>query len=150
MEQKLHFKKLDDRAVLPSRGSAHAAALDLSSIESLVIPSQSYAVVRTGLAVEIPIGYYGRIAARSGWAAKHGVGTLGGVVDSDYRGELACILANHGSADFEIKAGDRVAQFIIEAIITPEPIFVDELTETGRGESGFGSTNNLNQDGDHE
>lgn len=142
MTQELHFKKLDDKAVLPFRGSATAAALDLSSIESLVIPSQGFARVHTGLAVAIPVGYYGRIAARSGWAAKNGIGTLGGVIDSDYRGELICILANHGPEDFEIKIGDRVAQFIIEAIITPEPVFVDELEETDRGEKGFGSTNN--------
>lgn len=143
MTQQLHFKKLDPKAILPFRGSISAAALDLSSIEDIVIPSQSFAGVHTGLAVAVPEGYYGRIAARSGWAVKNGIGTLGGVVDADYRGELICILANHGAADFEIKSGDRIAQFVIESIITPEPIFVDELEETERGEGAFGSTNNL-------
>ncbi len=141
MIEHIQFKKLNENAVLPSRGSVSAAALDLSSIEGIVVPAQGTALVHTGLAVAIPVGYYGRIAARSGWAAKNGIGTIGGVIDSDYRGELICILANHSSVDFEIKPGDRIAQFIIEAIITPEPIFVDELEDTERGESGFGSTN---------
>ena len=139
----IHFKKLHEDAILPFRGSAQAAAVDLSSIESIVIPAHGYAAVHTGVAVAIPNGYYGRIAARSGWAAKHGIGTIGGVIDSDYRGELICLLANHGAEDFNIFTGDRIAQFIIESIITPTPVFVDELEETDRGENGFGSTNNL-------
>lgn len=142
MIEKIQFKKLSDKAILPLRGSPEAAALDLSAVEAVTVPAQGFAPVRTGLAVAIPRGYYGRIAARSGWALKNGISTLGGVVDSDYRGELVCILANHSSEDFNVQEGDRVAQFIIEAIISPEPIFVDELSETERGEKGFGSTNN--------
>jgi dUTP pyrophosphatase len=137
----ISFKKLDERAMLPTRGTDQAAALDLYSIEDMIIPAQGFGSVHTGLAVAIPAGFYGRIAGRSGLAAKHGIDTLGGVIDRDYRGELICILANHSNSDFEVKAGDRVAQFVIEAIITPEPVFADELSETIRGEKGFGSTN---------
>lgn len=144
MIEKLQFKKLHELAKLPVRGSENAAALDLSSIESMVIPAQGFASVHTGLAVAIPIGFYGRIAARSGWAAKNGISTIGGVIDSDYRGELICILANHSNENFQIEIGDRIAQFIIESIITPTPEFVDELSDTTRGSHGFGSTNNQN------
>lgn len=141
MIETLPFKKLDEKAVLPTRGTEHAAALDLYSIEDIIIPAQGFGAVHTGLAVAIPDGFYGRIAGRSGWAAKNGVNAIGGVIDADYRGELICLLANHGKADFSVKLGDRVAQFLIEAIITPQPEFVDELTDTIRGPGGFGSTN---------
>lgn len=137
----LKFKKLDEKAILPTRGSETAAALDFYAIEDLVIPAGKFASVRTGLAVEIPEGYYGRIAGRSGLAVKNGIDALGGVVDRDYRGELLCILSNLADKDFEIKVGDRIAQFLIESIITPEPVFVDELSSTVRDTAGFGSTN---------
>ncbi len=140
MNDALPFKKLDEKAILPTRGSEHAAALDLYSIEDLVIPAGKHSAVRTGLAVEIPFGFYGRIAGRSGLALKKGIDAIGGVVDGDYRGELMAILANLGSEDFEIKAGDRIAQFIIEAISLPSPVFVDELNESTRDADGFGST----------
>ncbi len=138
----LPFKKLDEKAILPTRGSINAAALDLYSIEPLVIAPGKYAAVHTGVAVEIPTGFYGRIAGRSGLAAKKGIDAIGGVVDSDYRGELICLLANLGEEEFVIQPGDRVAQFIIEAIITPEPMFVEELAGTDRDVAGFGSTGN--------
>lgn len=141
MIEKLHFKKLHTDAVLPVRGSEFAAALDLSAIEDLVIPCGKVVGVKTGLAVEIPIGYYGRIAGRSGLAIKKGIDVLGGVVDCDYRGELVAILVNHGETNFEISKGDRIAQLILESIISPEPIFVDELSDSYRADSGFGSTN---------
>lgn len=140
--EQIAFKKLNDSAVLPTRGSEHAAGLDLYAIDNAVLPARGRLGVRTGLVVAIPEGYYGRIAPRSGLAAKFGIDTLAGVVDRDYRGELICMLANHGDQDFEIKPGDRVAQLVIEAIILPRPVFVDELPDTGRGDGGFGSTGN--------
>ncbi len=140
MTDKLHFKKLDENAILPTRGSEHAAAVDLYSIEAMVIPSGGFAPVHTGVAVEVPANCYGRIAGRSGLAVKKGIDILGGVVDCDYRGELICILANLGKEDFEISIGDRIAQFVIETIIRPEPIFVDELSDTSRMENRFGSS----------
>lgn len=137
---KLPFKKLHNQATLPTRGSSEAAALDLYASEPMTIPAKGYAGVKLGVAVAIPHGYYGRIAPRSGLAAKHGIDTLAGVIDSDYRGELICVLANHANEDFEVKVGDRVAQFIIESIIMPEAVFVEELPDTDRGAGGFGST----------
>ncbi|HMR55091.1 MAG TPA: dUTP diphosphatase [Candidatus Doudnabacteria bacterium] len=137
---KLAFKKLNEHAILPTRGSSLAAGLDLYASVDQIIPARSFATVSTGISTAIPENYYGRIAPRSGLAAKSGIDTLAGVVDADYRGEILIVLANHSDLDFTVKAGDRIAQFIIESIIIPEPEFVHELEETHRGKSGFGST----------
>lgn len=138
----LSFQKLNENAVLPTRGSNEAAGLDLYAAADMVIPAGSYMTVPTGIAVAIPVGYYGRVAPRSGLAAKFGIDTLAGVIDSDYRGEIGCVLANLSKEDFNIKVGDRIAQFVIEKIITPTPVWVDSLAETQRGSGGFGSTGN--------
>src|SRR6185436_3849625 len=94
--EQLRFKQLDPRAVLPRRGSALAAGLDVCSIEDLQIGPRQRVMARTGLAVAIPPGFYGRIAPRSGLAAKSGLDVLSGVIDSDYRGEVICLLYNTG------------------------------------------------------
>ncbi|MBD0369989.1 MAG: dUTP diphosphatase [Pyrinomonadaceae bacterium] len=140
MPERLEFMRLHEAARLPTRGSLHAAGLDLYSIESLTIPAHARASVRTGLAVSIPHGFYGRVAPRSGLAVKHGLDVLAGVIDSDYRGEIICALINHGDKPLEIEAGMRVAQLIIEAIATPEAVWSEDLSETERGQGGFGST----------
>lgn len=140
MTEKIAFKKLVQNAVLPSRGSSNAAGLDLYAAEDAVLKSKEYAPVKTGVAVAIPHGFYGRIAPRSGLAAKFGIGVLAGVIDSDYRGELVVLLSNHGQGDYEIKAGDRIAQLVLESIILPEPFWSEELSETTRGDNAFGST----------
>jgi hypothetical protein len=97
--------------------------------------------VRTGLAVEIPPGFYGRVAPRSGLAVRHGIDVLAGVIDSDYRGEILCALVNHGDEPFEVEPGARVAQLVVEAIATPEPAWAEELEETERGAGGLGRLN---------
>jgi dUTP pyrophosphatase len=96
--------------------------------------------VHTGLSVAIPDGCYGRIAPRSGLALRHGIDTLAGVVDSDYRGEIVCILINLGDTPFEIAPGDRIAQLIIEKYDRLEPEWADHLDLTARNAGGFGST----------
>jgi dUTP diphosphatase len=136
----LRFKQLDSRAVLPSRGSALAAGLDVYSIEDLRIESRQRAIAKTGLAVAIPPGFYGRVAPRSGLAAKNGLDVLAGVIDSDYRGELCVLLYNTGDEAIDLPAGSKVCQLIIEQIITPEATWVSDLDETARGAGGFGST----------
>ena len=136
----LSFKRLDPRAVLPSRGSASAAGLDIHAIEDVTIPPGQRCLARTGLAVAIPEGYYGRIAPRSGLATKNGLDTLAGVVDADYRGEIGCLLYNAGSETIHLPAQSKICQLIIEKIITPAPTWADEITETDRGSGGFGST----------
>lgn len=143
MMNELKFLQLHPAAKLPTRGSQDAAGLDLYSIEEVTLPSGGRAAVRTGLSVAVPRGFYGRVAPRSGLAVKHGLDVLAGVVDSDYRGEIMCALVNHGAAAFTLEAGQRVAQLIIEAIITPEPVWSEALDETARGAGGFGSTGSI-------
>lgn len=136
----LRFKQLDPRAVLPRRGSALAAGLDVSSIEAVELQPKQRATVRTGLAVAIPRGFYGRVAPRSGLAAKNGLDVLAGVIDSDYRGEICCVLYNTGDEVIELAGGTKICQLIVEQIITPEAAWVNDLDETARGAAGFGST----------
>jgi dUTP pyrophosphatase len=136
----LRFKQLDERAVLPRRGSALAAGLDVYSIEDLKIEPKQRAIARTGLAVGIPPGFYGRVAPRSGLAAKSGLDVLAGVIDSDYRGEVCCLLYNTGDEPIHLAAGSKICQLIVEQIIRPEAAWVRDLDETARGAGGFGST----------
>jgi len=136
----LRFKQLDPRAALPIRGSALAAGLDVCSIEDLEIGPHQRVAARTGLAVAIPPGFYGRIAPRSGLAAKNGLDVLAGVIDSDYRGEVRCLLYNTSDETITLPAGSKICQLIVEQIITPEAAWATELDETARGAGGFGST----------
>jgi dUTP pyrophosphatase len=136
----LSFKKLDERAVLPSRGSLYSAGLDLYSIEDLSIQPKQRILARTGLAVAIPEGHYGRIAPRSGLALRTGLDVLSGVIDADYRGEIGCLLYNTGDETIELPAQSKICQLIIEKIITPDAVWADEIDETDRGSGGFGST----------
>ena len=138
--QVLRFKKLDERAVLPKRGSVLAAGLDVCSIDDIEIGPRRRIVAKTGLAVAIPPGFYGRIAPRSGLASKHGLDVLAGVIDSDYRGEICCLLYNTGDEPIRLAAGSKICQLILEQIITPEPAWATDLDETARGAGGFGST----------
>lgn len=136
----LRFKQLDSRAVLPQRGSALAAGLDVFSIEDVEIQPKQRALARTGLAVAIPPGFYGRVAPRSGLAVKQGLDVLAGVIDSDYRGEVCIVLYNTGDDAIALPAGSKICQLIVEQIITPEAAWVNDLDETVRGAAGFGST----------
>ena len=136
----LRFKQLDPRAVLPKRGSVLAAGLDVCGTEDLEIGPKQRAMARTGLAVAIPPGFYGRVAPRSGLAAKNGLDVLAGVIDSDYRGEIVCVLYNTGDETIKLPAGSKIGQLIIEQIITPEATWATDLDETARGAGGFGST----------
>ena len=136
----IRFKQLDPRAVLPRRGSVLAAGLDICSIEDLEIQPKQRAMARTGLAVAIPPGFYGRVAPRSGLAAKNGLDVLAGVIDSDYRGELCCLLYNTGDEVISLPAASKICQLIIEQIITPEAVWANDLDSTARGAGGFGST----------
>ncbi len=136
----LRFKRLDERATLPTRGSAASAGLDIYSIEEISIEPKQRILARTGLAVAVPIGFYGRVAPRSGLAVKNGLDVLAGVIDSDYRGELCCALLNTGDETLILAAGSRLCQLIIEQIITPTPAWAEDLDETARGAGGFGST----------
>jgi dUTP pyrophosphatase len=136
----LYFKRLDQRATLPTRGSSSSAGLDIYSIDDLTIEPGQRTVARTGLSVAIAEGFYGRVAPRSGLAVNHGLDVLAGVVDADYRGELLCALHNTGDRTISLPAATKICQLIIEKIATPEAAWSDELSETARGAGGFGST----------
>ena len=126
-------------AIMPTRGTDGAAGYDLYAIEDVTINCFQFIPVSTGVSMAIPAAHYGRIAPRSGLAVKHGVMVGAGVIDSDYRGEIKVALATLNGV-YNIKAGDRIAQIIIEPIVTPELVQVDSLDDSERGDSGFGST----------
>lgn len=136
----LYIKLLDKQASAPTRATEGSAGWDIYCIESVDIPSGRRAILPTGLAMKVAPGWYGRIAPRSGLGAKHGYNVHAGVIDSDYRGEVKVALINHGDDTLEFRAGDRIAQLIIERCSTGDLVVVNELDATGRGTGGLGST----------
>ena len=112
-------KLLSEFAVFPRRATSGSAGYDLSSACNMVVPSRGRSLIMTDVTFEIPWNYYGRIASRSGIAVKHGIDVGAGVIDSDYRGNIGVLLFNHGDDDFNVKAGDRIAQIIFERITNP-------------------------------
>lgn len=136
----LYVKQLSPDARLPVRGSEGAAGYDLSASVNVTIPGRGRSLIDTGLQILVPFGTYGRIAPRSGLAVKIGLDVGAGVIDSDYRGEVKILLFNHSDTPVSIGKGDRIAQLLLERIVTPPVVAVDSLTETLRGAGGFGST----------
>lgn len=142
---KINFKKLDKNAIVPTYGSEFAAGADLYACtngETLVFEPGETKFVKTGIAMEIPTGYAGFVYARSGIASKRGLAPSNkvGVIDSDYRGEIMVSLHNHSSKEQSIADGERIAQIVIAPFLKVEYIETEELSETVRGEGGFGST----------
>lgn len=139
---KVAVKKLSSDAVLPSLGSAYAAGADLYSIEELTLAPGETKLVHTGLAMEIPVGYGGFIFARSGLATKKGLAPANkvGVVDADYRGEIMVALHNHGTQPQTVEKGERVAQMVLMPFLAAEYFEAEELSDTARGDGGFGSS----------
>ena len=137
---RLEVKKLKPDATLPVLGSANAAGYDLHALVATTVPARGKVLVSTGLAFAIPVGNYGRIAPRSGLAAKHSIDVGAGVIDADYRGEVKVLLFNFSDKDFGISSGDRIAQMIIEKYSLTELVEVKDLESTERGAGGFGST----------
>ena len=138
----MKIKKLDEKAVIPKRGSASAAGYDIYSIEDVSLPSGETKLIRTGLSMEIPENYFGGVFARSGLAVKEGIRPANcvAVIDADYRGELMVPLHNDSKEERRITVGERIAQLVILPFLPVEFEETDELSETVRGEGGFGST----------
>ncbi|XP_029987002.1 deoxyuridine 5'-triphosphate nucleotidohydrolase, mitochondrial isoform X2 [Sphaeramia orbicularis] len=136
----LRFAKLSEYATAPTRGSAKAAGYDLYSAYDYSIGPMDKAIVKTDIQIAVPHGCYGRVAPRSGLAAKHFIDVGAGVVDEDYRGNVGVVLFNFGKETFEVKKGDRVAQLVCERICYPDLEEQETLDETERGAGGFGST----------
>ena len=137
-------KKLRQSAKLPTFGSKEAAGADLYACleECVTIEPGGTAFIPTGLAMELPQGYVGLIYARSGLACKRGLAPANkvGVIDSDYRGEFIVALHNHGAQPQTISDGERIAQLVVAPILTPEYVETATLSDTQRGQGGFGST----------
>jgi len=136
----LRFAKLSEHAKAPTRGSSVAAGYDLYAAEEMVIEPGKRACVKTDIQIEVPDGTYGRVAPRSGLAAKHGIDVGAGVVDKDYRGNVMVLLFNFGDAAFNVARGDRIAQLVLEKICMAELEELPTLDVTERGDGGFGST----------
>jgi dUTP pyrophosphatase len=129
---------------LPNYETKASAGMDLRAnlTDAIVLKPLERAIVKTGLFIELPIGYEAQVRPRSGLAAKNGITVLNspGTIDADYRGEIGVILVNLSNQPFVVENGERIAQLIIAKHERAEWIEVQELTETSRGEGGFGST----------
>ncbi len=141
---KMNFKKLNENAVTPTYGTEFSAGADLYACEGgevTIEPGESK-LIHTGLSLEIPVGYAGLIYARSGIATKRGLAPANkvGVIDSDYRGEIMVCLFNHSKTAQTIADKERIAQLVITPFLQVEYCEKDELSDTVRGEGGFGST----------
>jgi dUTP diphosphatase len=124
----------------PAYGSDAAAGADLRAHEALDLLPGARAAIPTGVHLQIPPGHVGLVWPRSGLAVRHGIDTLAGVIDSDYRGEVRVVLVNHGAEAFRIEPGDRIAQLLVQRVERVAFARAESLDETARGEGGFGST----------
>lgn len=136
------FKKLDEKAQIPTYGSLSAAGADLYALQEAELQPGQTVLIHTGIAMEIPEGYAGLIYARSGLATKRGLAPANkvGVVDADYRGEIMVALHNHSDRMQKVDCGERIAQLVITPFLRVEFDEVSHLSDTDRGAGGFGST----------
>lgn len=136
------FKKLNPDAQLPSYANPGDSGMDLTSVDTAFLMPGERVLVKTGLAVQLPIDFEGQVRSRSGLAVKYGITVLNapGTIDNGYRGEIGVIMINHGNAPFQITKGMRIAQLVIAPVTWCHPMFVGEISETERGAGGFGSS----------
>ena len=132
--------KITDSATFPTRGTEGAAGYDLYANDSMIIHAGRRALVGTGISSEFDDGIVGNIRPRSGLAVKSGIDTLAGVIDSDYRGEIKVLLINHGTGDFSVCRGDRIAQIVFGPCLHNVVEGAGMISETERGAEGFGHT----------
>ena len=139
----LHVRRLDSRAVLPTRAHDGDAGLDLYALDDSSLAPGERASIPTGVAVEIPDGHAGLVLPRSGLALRHGIALVNapGLIDAGYRGEVRVLLLNTDrSQPFEISAGDRIAQLLVIRTEVASVVEAEELSVTARGAGGFGSS----------
>lgn len=134
--------KASDTSLIPSYETAGSAGADLKANEDGILQPGQRKLVKTGISIELPLGYEAQVRPRSGLALKHGISMVNspGTIDSDYRGEIGVILINHGEEPFEYKKGDRIAQLVIAKHSRAEFQVRQSLSETERGSGGFGHT----------
>lgn len=139
---KVNFKLLSETASLPSYSRDGDACMDIRSNEKAVIKAKSFAIVGTGVACEVPHGFELQLRARSGLAAKGGIGLVNGIgtIDENYRGEIKAVMFNFSDNDFNIEVGDRIAQICFFKTTKIKAAKTNELSQTNRGEGGFGSS----------
>jgi len=140
MPLKIKVKIINPHAIIPRYAHEWDAGMDLFSCENYVLKARERKTFSLGFQAEIPQGYVVHIWDKSGLASKHGIKTMAGVIDPSYRGEYMVVLLNTSNKDYEIKKGDKIAQAVITKVEHPKIIEVNELSETSRGEMGFGST----------
>jgi dUTP pyrophosphatase len=125
---------------IPEYATDGSAGADLRAAADVVLEPGARAAVPTGVRLQIPPGHAGLVWPRSGLAVRHGIDTLAGVIDSDYRGEVLVVLVNHGADTVRIARGDRIAQVLFQKVERARLVAADALDATGRGSGGFGST----------
>lgn len=137
----IRFKKLCPEAQMPTYAHIHDAGMDLYASKAVTLWAYHKAIVLTGIAIEIPEGFFGLIRPRSGLAVKYGItSTSSGVIDSGYRGEIKVLLHNLGTQRYDISIGDRIAQLLILPVLHAVLEETNELSTSTRGEAGHGST----------
>jgi dUTP pyrophosphatase len=136
----INIQTLHSDAIIPKAAHEHDAGVDLHAIEDYELQAGERKLFKTGLAIELPVGYVALIWPRSGLSYKRGIDVLAGVIDAGYRGDCGVILLNTGEIPCIIKKGERIAQLLIQPIVLPHFIEVEELNETIRGDGGFGSS----------
>lgn len=138
---RMKFKKLREDAYTPTKGHTFDAGWDLRAVETVVLVQGTRTLVKTGIALDIPQGHVGMIWPRSGLANEWGLDILGGVIDSGYHGEVGVLVINHGEYVKQIKAGDKIAQLVLQEHLLCQMVEVAEFAgESSRGDAGFGST----------
>ena len=138
----LRIKRMHEDAKLPLQARAGDAGMDLFSSEDTIIPARKWALVKTGIQLELPAGTEGQVRPRSGLALKHGITVLNspGTIDEGYRGEVGVVLMNHSDVDFVVEKHMRIAQLVVQLVPTVNVVEVSALSETERGDQGFGSS----------
>ena len=140
MTTKVKIKKINDDAKIPSYAHGSDAGMDIYSVENLTVKAGEHAKMCTGIAMEIPDGFVGLVWDKSGISMNYGLKTLGGVIDSGYRGEVVIGVVNLSKEDYVVEKGNKIAQILIQKVESPEIKEVEELNDSERGEKGFGST----------
>ena len=132
--------KLDEVACAPVRGHEADAGLDLRTPERVVVYPNDSVTINTGVHVQIPLGYFGKLESKSGLNVNYGIVSHGGVIDSGYTGAIVVKLYNHGKKKYVFEEGDKIVQLIIQPCLLPKLELVDDFEDTERGDLGFGST----------
>ena len=136
----IKFKKINENAVAPQYAHSFDAGMDLFCLENISILPNERVQIATGIAMEIPEGFVGLIWDKSGLSHKSGLKTVGGVVDSEYRGEIKVGMINLSDQTYQFEAGHKIAQMLIQKVEQVDLIESESLSDTARGEGGFGST----------